>query len=73
VGQIAAALFFVLALTGAAAILYLTVREHWAEMLAALTGQTPARRAARPWVRSARAQVRPRPVQARAQQQRAAV
>ncbi len=73
-GHIAAALFFAFALIAAASILYLTVREHWAEMIAALRGEAPARTTARPWMRSVRAQVRPRPVSARAQpQQRAAV
>lgn len=61
-GQIASALFFVFALVGAAAILYLTVRNHLAEIVAALRGDVPARAVSRPWVRSVRANVRPRPV-----------
>jgi hypothetical protein len=74
VGSIASALFFVLALVAAASILLLTVRDHWAEMRAALRGEMPVRRSSRPWVRSVRTQVRPRPTPVRARQpQRAAV
>jgi hypothetical protein len=74
VGYVASALFFVLALIAAASILYLTVREYWAEIIGALRGEVPARTTARPWVRGVRAQVRPRPVSVQAQgQQRAAV
>ena len=69
-GQVASALFFVLALAGAASILLLTIRDHWGEMIAALRGEMPARRMVRPRVRSVRAEVRPRPAPARAQPQR---
>ncbi len=75
-GQIAAIAFFASVLIGVAAILYLTVKDHLDEILAALRGEVPTRAAARPWVRSARASARPRPVQqARVvqPQQRAAV
>ena len=73
-GQVASVLFFLLALVGAASIIALTIHEHWAEMLATLRGEMPVRNATRPWVRSVRAQVRPRPVQQRAAQpQRVAV
>ena len=42
-GQVASALFFLLALAGAASILLGTIRDHWAEMAAALRGDMPAR------------------------------
>lgn len=60
-GQIASALFFMFALLGAGAILFLTIRDHLAEIMAALRGEVPARAVSRPWVRSVRATVRPRP------------
>ena len=69
-GQVASALFFILALAGAASILLMTVKDHWAEMMAALRGEMPARRVVRPWVRSVRAEARPRPAPARVQPQR---
>jgi hypothetical protein len=74
VTHIAAALFFALVLTGAAAIIHLTVRDYWQEILAALKGEVPMRRASRPWANRARVIVRPRPVTMRAapMQQRAA-
>lgn len=62
VGQIAVASFFVLALIGAFSILFLTVKDHLAEIVAALRGELPARAVSRPWVRSVRSSVRPRPV-----------
>ena len=71
-GQVASVLFFLLALAGAASILLLTVKDHWAEIVGALRGEMPARRVTRPWVRSVRAQVRPRPVVTRVQPQRRA-
>ncbi len=72
--HIAAALFFALVLTGAAALISLTVREYWQEILAALRGEVPMRRAARPWSPRGRPSARPRPVVVRAMplQQRAA-
>ncbi len=62
-GQIAAFAFFSAVLLGVAAILFLTVKDHLSEIIAALSGELPARRTARPWVRSVRASARPRPVQ----------
>ena len=70
-GQIASALFFMFALVGASAILFLTIRDHLTEIMAALRGEVPARAVSRPWVRSVRATARPRSV-ARLQSQRAA-
>jgi hypothetical protein len=72
VGQIAIALFFVLALFGASLLLFLTVIDNLAEIAAALRGERPVRATARPWVRSVRAPARARPVTVRVQQQRAA-
>ena len=62
-GQIAALAFFTAVLVGAAAILFLTVKDHLSEILAALRGELPTRAAARPWMRSVRASARPRPAQ----------
>ena len=72
--HIAAALFFALVLTGAAALIHLTVREYWQEILAALRGEVPMRRTERPWRPRGRPSARPRPVVVRAMplQQRAA-
>ena len=64
-GQVASALFFLLALAGAASILLVTIRDHWAEMMAALRGDVPARPTVRARARSLRAEARPRPVAAR--------
>jgi hypothetical protein len=72
VGQIAIALFFVLALCGASFLLLLTVMDNLAEIAAALRGERPVRSATRPWVRSVRAPARPRPVTVRVQQRAAA-
>ncbi len=71
--HIAAALFFALVLVGAAALIQLTVREYWQDILAALRGEVPMRRTARPWAPRGRPSARPRTVIVRAvQQQRAA-
>ncbi len=59
-GQFAALAFFAAVLVGAAAILFLTVKDHLHEILAALRGEVPARQTARPWVRSVRASARQR-------------
>ena len=64
--HIAAALFFALALTGAAAIIYLTAREYWQDILAALRGEVPTRQTVRPWAGRVRPTARPRPVVVRA-------
>ena len=74
VTHIAAALFFGLALIGAGAIIHLTVREYWQDILAALRGEVPMRRTARPWAGRVRGTARPRPVVVRVMpfQQRAA-
>lgn len=37
--HLAAALFFVLALLGAAVVLHMTVRQYWAEIMLALRGE----------------------------------
>ena len=74
VTQFAAALFFALVLTGAAALMHLMVREYWQEILAALRGELPVRKASRPWAPRGRPSARPRAVVVRAAplQQRAA-
>ena len=76
VTHIAAILFFGLVLTGAAAIIHLTVREYWQDILAALRGEVPMRSSTRPWA-ARRVTSRPRPVvtvrAAQPQRQRAAV
>ena len=74
VTHIAAALFFALVLTGAAALIHLTVREYWQDILAALRGEVPMRHAARPWGPRGRPIARPRPMVVRTMplQQRAA-
>ena len=71
-GQIAALAFFTAVLVGALAILFMIVKEHRHEIVAALRGEIPARQT-RPWVRSVRASARPRPFAARVAPQRAAV
>lgn len=70
----AAALFFGLVLVGAVALIHLTVRDYWQEILAALRGDVPVRGAVRPWASRGRPNARPRPVVVRTmqQQQRAA-
>ena len=72
--HIAAALFFGLALIGAAAIIQLTLREYWQDILGALRGEVPVRHTVRPWGNRVRATGRPRPVVIRVAQlqQRAA-
>jgi hypothetical protein len=74
VTHIAAALFFGLVLLGAVAIIHLTVRDYWQEILAALRGEVPMRRTERRWTARGRTISRPRPVTVRAMplQQRAA-
>ena len=63
--QIAAALFFALVLIGAVAIIHLTVRDYWQEILAALRGEVPMRRTDRSWSVRGRTITRPRPVTVR--------
>ena len=72
--HIAAALFFALVLAGAAVTIFLTAREYWQDILAALRGEVPMRRTSRPWAARGRITARPRPVAMRAMplQQRAA-
>ena len=74
VTQIAAALFFALVLTGAAALMHLMVRDYWQEIMAALRGEVLVRRSTRPWTPRGRPSARPRPVVVRSVpiQQRAA-
>ena len=72
--HIAAALFFALVLTGAAALIHLMVREYWQDIIAALRGEVPMRGTSRPWSPRGRPSARPRTVVVRTmpQQQRAA-
>ena len=73
--QIAAALVFAAILIASAAVIHLTVREYWQDILAALRGEVPTRSTVRPWA-ARRVTSRPRPVvtvRAAQQQQRAAV
>lgn len=76
VTHIAAALFFAAILLASAAVIQLTVREYWQDIIAALRGEVPTRSAARPWA-ARRVTSRPRPVvtvrAAQPKQQRAAV
>ncbi|WP_106639332.1 hypothetical protein [Allosphingosinicella vermicomposti] len=69
--QFLSALFFLLAFAGAAAIIQMTVRDYRDEILAALLGEVPPRRAGRSWSRT-RLNARPRPVVISVRQQRAA-
>lgn len=60
--HLATALFFALVLTGAVFAITLTLKEYWAEILAALKGEVPVRRPHRRWsANRVRATVRPRP------------
>ena len=72
--HLAAIFFFALVMAGAGAILQLTVRDYWRDILAALHGEIPARSAVRSWAPRSRPTARPRPVLVRAmpQPQRAA-
>ncbi len=77
VTHIAAGLFFTVLILASAAVIHLTVREYWQEILSALRGEMPVRHSARAWTARARVSSRPRPVAtvrvAQPQQQRAAV
>ena len=75
VTQIAAVIFFAAILVASAAVIHLTVREYWQDILAALRGEVPMRSAARPWATRGRLTSRPRPVVTvrASQQNRAAV
>ena len=75
VTHIAAGLFFAALVIASAAVIHLTVREYWQEILAALRGEMPVRQSARPWSSRARTSLRPRPVATvrAVQQHRAAV
>ena len=66
------ALFFVAVLVGGAAIIALTVREYWNEIMTALAGAPEARGTNRPWTGRVRVVSRPQPQAARAARQRAA-
>ena len=61
------ALFFVAASIGATVVIHLTIREYRREILAALKGELPPRRALRPWTYRVRVAPRLRPVAAPAQ------
>ena len=65
-------LFFVMVMLGAMAVMLLTLRQYWDEILAALVGEIPVRQAHRPWVARVRVKERPRPQVARAARRRAA-
>lgn len=65
-------LFFVMVMLGAVAIILLTIRQYWSEILGALAGEVPVREAHRPWAGRVRVKARPRPQAARAAQRRAA-
>ena len=65
-------LFFVMVMVAAVAVILLTVRQYWNEILAALVGEVPARQTSRPWTGRVRVTARPRPQVARAAQRRAA-
>ncbi len=73
--HIAAALFFGALILASAAIIHLTVREYWHDIVAALKGEVPTRQMSRPWAARARVTSRPRPVTVvrAVKQQRAAV
>jgi hypothetical protein len=62
--HLAIGLFFTLVLAGAGFLFSLTIREYWDEILAALKGEMPRRRTARPWTKKVRVTVRPRPIAA---------
>lgn len=65
--QIAAASFFALVLFAAGAVIHLTVREYWRDILCALRGDVPMRSQARPWMAPrVRVTSRPRLVAVRA-------
>ena len=68
--QVAAAAFFTLVLMGSLAAIVLTVRSYWNEIRGALVGEVPVRHTARPWAKSVRVTVRPRPIAARATPQK---
>ena len=63
--HLATGFFFALLLAGALGMLSLTLRQYWSEILAALEGEMPRRRTARPWTRAIRVMVRPLPAPAR--------
>ena len=76
--HIAAGLFFAALIVASAAVIHLTVREYWQEILSALRGEMPVRHTTREWTARARVSSRPRPIAAvrvvqQQQQQRAAV
>ena len=77
VTHIVAGLFFAALIVASAAVIHLTVREYWQEILSALRGEMPVRHPARAWTARARVSSRPRPVATvrvvQPQQQRAAV
>ena len=70
--HVASALFFAAVLVGAAAIIHMTLRQYWGDIVAALSGETPVRAAGRPWTKRVKVTVKPRPLAARAAQPRRA-
>lgn len=74
--HIAAGLFFAALIVASAAVIHLTVREYWQEILSALRGEMPVRHSGRAWAARSKVSVRPRPVAtvrvAQPQHQRAA-
>lgn len=71
--HLAAGFFFTIILAASLSALAYMVRQYWQEIAAALTGDMPRRRTARPWTRQVRVTVRPRPVLATAPRRRVAV
>jgi hypothetical protein len=68
--QIAASLFFTLILAGSLFAIGFMLREYRDEIIAALKGEMPRRRAERPWTRQVRVTVQPRPAPALAMPRR---
>lgn len=63
------ALFFIIVLASSLAMIAFLVRDYWAEISAALSGEIPARSHDRPWVNRSRTASRPRPVVTRVAKQ----
>ena len=70
--QFAASLFFTIILAASLFSLGFMLREYWGEIVAALKGEMPRRRTARPWTRQVRVTVQPRPAPALAMPRRRA-
>ena len=70
--HLATGLFFTIILAGSLFAIVFALRQSWDEVVAALRGEMPRRRVARPWTKRVRVTVRPRPVQATAMPRRRA-